>query len=324
MELDLINNEGYIYGGAVYKYADKTLPCVCDPVELRKVDNSCRSGGVYFRFISDSPSVTINVLTSDYIDGNYPHFGVSCQFGIAYAYRNIGEDQWYNLGCNYGRKDIELNEKIEMHRYYDKKYEMIIYSPALCYLKKLSVTLNEGSIIEKNNEINKNILFIGGKNTKGIGITSNAFSLGSIYSRKTNNNVYSLGFESKDYLSMAKDSVPLLKGLQKKFERVFMEITPENASADSYKKELSAAVCELYSLSGRLILWNKPCQDKPLNSDYEKIINEIVGSYSNGVVFINNFGLLKNNKDVDKYTYSDNFINDYGINLLYERLRWNI
>lgn len=339
MFVDVVQTEEYIKGGSSQDYKGyRVLSSVSLPDEGKFVGH-LKSGGVYVHCISNAPVISLDISLYETSSGNYPHFGITAQRGIAYCYRLLGETQWYNFDCAYGRGsswkiDIKLYTCIPK----DKKYELLIYLPSLCYVSGFSLSCEEGYTINPVPQEKGKYFFIGSTISFGIGVTSNAFMLSAIFSRKCRRDITTIAFNNYSYFSFLNDFITAHIVEIESADAIFLECDHKNFPYELTKEYFPKILDNLLqNTNSKIVLWNQPTL-KGIEFAGGRIKREcilaetenVIRKFPKRIVFCDNYAAWNDN-EFDMYAYSSNFINDNGftwlqkkLNCILEKKAWNI
>lgn len=340
MIVDVVQSETYIRGGLPQDYKGQK---VISPVTLIDKEGYLRQfqygGGVYVRCISDAPVISLEISLLEISGGNYPHLGITAQRGFAYCYRLLGEEQWYNFGCAYVRGSLwKLDLKPHICVPKDKKYELMIYLPSLCYVNGLKLNCGEEYTISPVPQAKEKYLFLGSTISFGIGITSNAFMLSAIFSRKCSSDVTTIAFNYYKYFSFLNEFITAHIEEMQPADVIFWECDHKNFPYELTVEKFPEILDNLLkNTNSRIILWNQPTlvgvESNESRMKREFILAEtekVIQNFPQRVAFCDNYGVW-NNVEFDMYAYSSNFINDSGyvwlqkkLNSILEEKGWNI
>lgn len=339
MLVDVVQTEEYIKGGWTQDYKGYKVISAVSVNDMEKYSGRLKSGGVYIHCISNAPAISLDICLNEISGRNFPHLGITAQRGLAYCYRLLGEAQWYNFDCALGRDSSwKLDMKLHICISKSKKYELMIYLPSLCYVSGLNLNCGEGYTINPVPQAKTKYLFIGSSISFGIGVTSNAFMLGNIFTRKCRSDVTTVAFNCYNYFlflnQFITDHIKEIKAADVIFLECDHKNFPQTTTVQNFPQILENL---LQKTDSKIVLWNQPTL-KGVTFAGSWIKRECIFAEIQKMrhIFPKRVALCDNNEawsdfEFDMYAYSSNFINDNGfvwlqkkLNRILEEKMWSI
>ena len=306
---ELHKNNPFLRGGEYFP----TGASVLAPEIFGADSTSPKSGGIQFRFITNSNMLSISFETDGYQIGNYPNLGITAQSGLSILYRKFEDPNWYPLNC-ISSKSGTGTTNIDMTRFgcgTSSKYEILIYSPIRSYLKKLEVSIEDDAELSPSKQLSSSLLCLGGINTFGIGCTASSMMLSNILGRKFDYNVYNVSFDSNDYLQKIYAILEsIIKSIQN-IKCVILEGDYIRQKEQIFNSYFPLVVMKLSTLHCPVYIWSS-CENRCY------LIKKYTLSLEN-LVFVETNDIFKGAMS-ERYMHSANFINDFGNIRLYEKI----
>lgn len=285
-------------------------------------DNSLNSN--IYKFRTNAKGFKINFQVQNKIDGDYPHFAISAREGLMILYKFVDEENWYNLEA-YARHE---NPIAPMYQIADGKrfYDVLIYGPNLTSLVELSIEIEdnfEAQIIDSASP--RKMMFLGGKNSFGIGCTTSGVFFSNILQRMLDCEVKKFVYNTNDYLSyihyslMNEENIPDV-------DVAILEVDCINQNdkiVDNYLKDI---IDILKEHCNHIICW----LSVPDNEVYKKLKVEKLFESDEFITFVD-LSCIYNDYN-DMCIISNKYLNDSANIMIYKKLRntisevtnWNI
>lgn len=268
-----------------------------------------------FKFKTNVERFRIHYQTKNVIAGNYPHIGVTVREGIHVLYRHEGKSQWLNVDAFTSRNSpISVNMKYLASE--NQFYEILIYGPVLSEVNLLKIELDDTapiSLIE--DDISKEILFLGGIHSLGIGCTASGVMFSNILGRKFDKHFQNISFNDRNHLKPIYDYVE--ESDLDNFGTIILEldyIRQDSEILDEYAKRI---IRKLKSHCNNLICWYAIPESEA--GRHEKL-DEFAKKFSKRNVFVTDLSFIYDAKHSEMCTHSRNYINDTGNIMIYRAL----
>ncbi len=292
-------------------------------------DNVCIS------FFTDAQRFVINYAVDEVKAGNFPHVGITAREGLAVLYRKCKEDTKNNCSEPWMPVDLlsrDYHVSVNMSHMIRKteKYEVLIYGPILAHLIQLSIEADAENYFQAKVPCGncKKILFLGGVETYGMGVTSAAMMFSNVIRRHDNVTADRISYNQNDYLNLIHGSLKNIADISV-YDAVIIE-----ADSMGQRKEIVndylKKVLEQVSPCGHIMIWHSIADtDSEKKCIVKNIVKEWTESHENCAYLNLDFIFTEQYKDM--CTYSNKFMNDAGNVMLYRsiskeiaRYLWNI
>lgn len=271
--------------------------------------NSKKVTGGQIRFVTNSKQIHIGFTVDEIIPGNFPHVGITLQYGITAAYRKINEQKTYalggavvqnGLGTMYTNLNWCVNSEIDT--------EIIINIPVFSNIVGLEIGLDKGSYLLPSKKSQNKIMVIGGQQTYGVGNTCANTMYSNIISQQLNTETQVLAFCDSDFLKK------LNTALEQNIDNYCIFIWEADhvwQNEGSLRYEFPRLINKLNIFNSPVIMWGTKRVKDLIFNEYQDILK------NDRFFFINTEELW--NVD-EKYTFSPNFINEMGNILIAKKI----
>jgi hypothetical protein len=194
-----------------------------------------------------------------------------------------------------------------------KTYEILIYGPVLSDIDLLKIEIeDESQITVLDNSISKDILFLGGIHSLGIGCTASGVMFSNILARRLDKHFQNISFNDVNHLKPIHEKINELD----KYDTIILEldyVRQDSAVFDRYAKKV---IKGLNFKCNNLICWYAV----PKSGEKYSKLTEFGQKNSKRNVSILDMSFIYDEEYSEMCTHSGNFINDTGNIMIYKKL----
>ena len=273
-------------------------------------DNSIKP--CIFRFEADVQRFKIHYQNKDEPSGNYPHMGVTAREGLHVMYRITGTTQWLNVDA-YTSRNSPITVNMKYLAQAGKTYEILIYGPVLSDIDLLKIEIeDESEITVLDNSISKDIVFLGGIHSLGIGCTASGVMFSNILARRFDKHFQNISFNDINHLKAIHEKINELD----KYDTIILELDYARQDSAVFDKYAKKVIRRLNSKCNKLICWYAV----PKSGEKYSKLTEFGQKNSKRNVSILDMSFIYDEEYSEMCTHSGNFINDTGNIMIYKKL----